>query len=401
MATPAHALIAAYNANREPERLARKYAAMRINPFVFLRGTAHLFFYRLHEAGAIPHAPVATCCGDLHLENFGTYLGDNGLTYFDINDFDESALAPCTVDILRLATSMLVAGPVIGVKRGGGLEFAKTILDAYRGALADGKPRWIERRTSDGLIGELMNGLKRRNPDKFLDKRTVLKKGERRLNVDGERALPTTDTERKALQGFVAQLAAAQNNAVGFVFLDAARRVAGTGSLGVARYVILIEDTASANAHMLLDLKAALPSALAEHVPIKQPVWPNEAVRTVTLQSRTQAVSPKFLQPVTFAGRSFVLKEMQPSADRLSLESAVSNPAALMRSLTSMAALSAWGQLRSSGRGGSVTADELIDCAGDKTLTKSTLETARACEDQMQADWRNFSQAYDAGAFKL
>ena len=66
----------------------------QVGTTLFLRGSAHLFHARL-KRGVFKPAPVAWCCGDMHLENFGSYHGDNGLAYFDINDFDEAALAPC------------------------------------------------------------------------------------------------------------------------------------------------------------------------------------------------------------------------------------------------------------------------------------------------------------------
>ena len=116
MARKASEAIASYNAGREPERLALKYKAMRTNAFRFLRGSCHLFHERMTAGGLAPEGPAAWICGDLHLENFGTYLGDNGLTYFDANDFDEAVRAPCTWDILRLAASMLVAAPVLAIK---------------------------------------------------------------------------------------------------------------------------------------------------------------------------------------------------------------------------------------------------------------------------------------------
>ena len=66
-----------FNAGRDPERLQLKYSAMRTNPFVFLRGTCHLFYDRLPRGGVFKSAPLAWVCGDLHLENFGSYKGDN------------------------------------------------------------------------------------------------------------------------------------------------------------------------------------------------------------------------------------------------------------------------------------------------------------------------------------
>jgi uncharacterized protein (DUF2252 family) len=100
--------ILAANRYRDAERVAMKYSAMRSDPFVFLRGTCHLFYDRLPKNGIFKSAPHTWCCGDLHLENFGTYKGDNRLAYFDINDFDEAALAPATWELVRLVTSILV-----------------------------------------------------------------------------------------------------------------------------------------------------------------------------------------------------------------------------------------------------------------------------------------------------
>ena len=57
-----------------------------------LRSCRAVVFGRPVEA--LPHSPVCWICGDLHIENFGSYKGDNRLVYFDLNDFDESILAP-------------------------------------------------------------------------------------------------------------------------------------------------------------------------------------------------------------------------------------------------------------------------------------------------------------------
>jgi len=48
-----------------------------------------------------------------------------------------------------------------------------------------------------------------------------------------------------------------------------ARRIAGTGSLGVERYVLLIEGKGSPDGNYLLDLKQALPAVLRAHVNCK------------------------------------------------------------------------------------------------------------------------------------
>src|SRR5262245_44055758 len=107
--------IDAFNRGRRPELLKRKYRLMCSDPFVFFRGTAHLFWEDwARSRRPLDDAPLVWSCGDLHLENFGSYKGDNGLAYFDLNDFDDAALAPATRDVARFLTSARLAGVSIG-----------------------------------------------------------------------------------------------------------------------------------------------------------------------------------------------------------------------------------------------------------------------------------------------
>jgi uncharacterized protein (DUF2252 family) len=53
--------IRTFNAGRDPERLAMKYANLRSNAFVFLRGTCHLFYDRLPSDALFAKAPRAGC----------------------------------------------------------------------------------------------------------------------------------------------------------------------------------------------------------------------------------------------------------------------------------------------------------------------------------------------------
>ncbi len=104
--------------------------------------------------------------------------------------------------------------------------------------------------------------------------------------------------------------------------LDVARRIAGTGSLGLDRYVILVEGKGSPDGNYLLDLKQALPSTLVPHLKLEQPTWPSEAHRVVSLQRRLQAVSIAFLHPVMLDDNPFTLRAMQPAEDRVALAEA-------------------------------------------------------------------------------
>ena len=144
--------IQAYNAGREPERLQMKYDRLRDSSFAFLRGACHLFHARLPATGVLKSAPPAWVCGDLHLENFGSYKAANGLVYFDINDFDEALLAPASWDMAHLLTSLWLANDAWKLKAAQLRELGSATLAAYADALAEGKPYWVERDTAQGLV---------------------------------------------------------------------------------------------------------------------------------------------------------------------------------------------------------------------------------------------------------
>jgi uncharacterized protein (DUF2252 family) len=388
-----------FNAGRDPERLTLKYRAMRASPFAFLRGSCHLFYEELASASLPAGAPLVWACGDLHLENFGSYKGDNRLVYFDLNDFDEAALAPCTWDLARVLASVLVAARTLGVDAPGAARLCQGFIDAYAGALLSGKARWVERETAQGMVRELLDRPRNRNRAQFLDRRTERVGKHRRIRIDGKKALEVDAKQRQRIETFMRGFARTQPKPEFYRLLDVARRIAGTGSLGVARFVLLVEGKGSPDANYLLDLKQALPSALAPQLETRQPRWGNEAQRVVCLQQRVQAVSPAFLRAVVIAGADYILKGLQPTEDRVALEPCRGNFDRLHGLMTTFGEIVAWGELRSAGRQGSASADELIDFGSQKKWRTRMLAVARACQKQVDLDWREFCTAFDDGVF--
>ena len=388
-----------FNAGRDPERLTLKFRAMRASPFAFLRGSCHLFYEELASASLPAGAPLVWACGDLHLENFGSYKGDNRLVYFDLNDFDEAALAPCTWDLARVLASVLVAARTLGVDAPGAARLCQGFIDAYAGALLSGKARWVERETAQGMVRELLDRPRNRNRAQFLDRRTERVGKHRRIRIDGKKALEVDAKQRQRIETFMRGFARTQPKPEFYRLLDVARRIAGTGSLGVARFVLLVEGKGSPDANYLLDLKQALPSALAPQLETRQPRWGNEAQRVVCLQQRVQAVSPAFLRAVVIAGADYILKGLQPTEDRVALEPCRGNFDRLHGLMTTLGEIVAWGELRSAGRQGSASADELIDFGSQKKWRTRMLAVARACQKQVDLDWREFCTAFDDGVF--
>lgn len=383
--------IARFNQGRDPERLALKYKALRKNAFSFLRGTCHLYWREAPQLLWTSAVPVAWTCGDLHLENFVSYKGDNGLLSFDVNDFDEAMAAPCYCDPLRLMSSIMVGRKEMQVDQTGARALCDGFLTSYAKALQGGKADSVGRETAEGLIKDLLDAAGPRKRPALLDSRTQSQGGVRKLRVDAEKALPADKKQRAKVEQFLVEFASRQEDPTFFRLLDVARRVSGTASLGVERYVLLVEGEGSPDGNYLLDLKEARTSVLLPYVKARQPNWNSEADRVVSIQRRMQAVTHPLLHSVEINGKPFVLRGLQPSEDRLDLADAKGKLAKLQPIVAAMGRIVAWGQLRSSRWQGSASADELTAFGHNVEAWRPALiELAESFAKQVEADWRAF-----------
>lgn len=244
----------------------------------------------------------------------------------------------------------------------------------YAQALASGKTGWAERDTAQGVVRDLLDQLRVRNRVAYLNGRTRLVRKRRRLLVDGRRALPVTEAERDAVCATVHAFAAGRRNPDFFRVLDVGRRIAGTGSVGVARYVLLVEGDGSPDRNYLFDL---------------------------SVQQRMQALSAACLHPLSHAGQGFVLRALLPSEDRLPFERFGTELEHIETAVSLLARCLARARLRSSGRQGSASADDLIDFAARKKWHGQVAQAAAAMAVQVNADWAVYAAAYDAGQFQV
>jgi uncharacterized protein (DUF2252 family) len=134
-------------ARREPTYVAMKLAKMQREPFIWLRGTAGLYWRDLTTPGtdrpatAFGDAPSSRVLlvGDPHPENLGSFRAPDGTMVVDWNDFDSAGYGPFEGDVRRLAAAMIIAGAsdVLGpgLAREVALGYAATIAD-----LAAGRP---------------------------------------------------------------------------------------------------------------------------------------------------------------------------------------------------------------------------------------------------------------------
>jgi hypothetical protein len=92
--------------------LAEKWRKMSAGPFPFLRATYWRWAETIFDVcPKLKKAPKVLAIGDIHLENFGTWRDDEGRVVWGVNDFDEAAEMPYVLDLVRLATSAILARP--------------------------------------------------------------------------------------------------------------------------------------------------------------------------------------------------------------------------------------------------------------------------------------------------
>lgn len=389
--------ILAYNRGRDPERLRRKLALLRDDPYAFYRGTCHLFHRDLPRHEALTSAPAVLVCGDLHLENFGVYKGDNRLAYFDLSDFDEAALAPFTLDLLRFVASIRMAAAHLHLSARQAHDLGDAFLERYQHWIRDGKPRWLERSTADGMVHDLLSVVIHRTRRELLKARTVRTEGGRRLRLT-DRALPVAPAARRRVAAFIERFGRASGEVAFYRLLDVARRVAGMGSLGLERYVLLVEGKGGRHGQYLLDLKRVVPSAIVFADRDRQPRWSSEASRVVTTQRLAQAISPALLHAVTIGRASYQLKELQPMTDRLDLTQWDGRIDRLTETIAGMAATTAWAHLRTCGRYGACTVEQLQKYAGRAAWRRAVSALAAECGERTLHQWTAYAAAFDSGA---
>ena len=99
----------------DPDGFRTKFRKMARDPFAFYRGSACLFYADLGKVGSFADVDErwvdektsrVWIQGDLHAENFGTYLDADGRLVFDVNDFDEAYLGHWTWDLRRFVASL-------------------------------------------------------------------------------------------------------------------------------------------------------------------------------------------------------------------------------------------------------------------------------------------------------
>jgi uncharacterized protein (DUF2252 family) len=386
-----------FNSRCKSELASLKYKFLAENAFKFFRGTCHIFYEDLSVAEPLPPSPVTWSCGDLHIENFGSYRGDNHLVYFDLNDFDESMLAPVLWDLARMTTSIFIAFDSLKITNKKALKAVEIFLNVFTGILAEGNARYIEPQTATGIVKKFLNSASEKKQKEFIKERTKLIKGKLRLDKGpGKHLKINKQLKKELIDNFIAWMRS--NNALnGYEITDVCFRIAGTGSIGQERFLFLLQKARNAEKLMLIDMKQAIPSSLLPYNHINQPIWKSEAERIISVQKRMQNISPAQLSPNMFKGHSYVMQEMQPTKDRINFELIENDFKKIRCVIEDMAVITASAYLNSCGRQGSCIADDLILFAQNKEWHQAVIDYSSAYTKKVMDDFRSFCSDYTNG----
>jgi hypothetical protein len=214
-----------------------KHERMMDSPFEFMRAT----FYRWMQLWPdyckdLVSAPEVLTVGDLHTDNFGTWIDIEGRLVWGINDFDEAYPQAYAVDLVRLATSAAMAlsedysaTPLS--------DLCQPILKGYsQGLRAGGAPFVLGEEADDWLL-DLIDEMQK-EPERFWEKLRELPK------FEGEVPECAVVAIRDALPE------------VGLRY-RVAHRVAGLGSLGRSRFLALMRFCGAFTAREAKELTAS------------------------------------------------------------------------------------------------------------------------------------------------
>ncbi len=261
--------LTAWNAWLTPETRQEKYAKMRASPFIFYRGTNHLFWRDFAgDARLARFGSVSTWVqGDLHAENFGAFTNDRGQVVYSVNDFDEAIFADYQFDVWRMAISLglVMDGRVDKTGQRVVIEqFAARYLDTLAHASKYSSPKSVEftSKNTRGKLKKFLEDVEKDNTrSKLLDEWTTPDRGT--FDRTNARLAPMSAPRREeilaALPGYLLTLSGAGKtfDASHLHVKDLAARLnAGTGSLGTPRYYLLVEGKShTPKDNVILDLK--------------------------------------------------------------------------------------------------------------------------------------------------
>jgi len=313
----------------DPVAFRSKYRTMAADPHAFYRGTACLFYAdvtREDDPFCDDRSGRIWIHGDLHVENFGTYLNSAGRLVFDVNDFDEAYLGHFTWDLQRFAASLALVGwqkalPEDDVRRliGRYLRAYLAQVDAYRNSEDDDYALHLD--NTEGPVRDALVAARLRRRADLLDSLTLV--------ADGTRIFRDGATVRRLGKRERASVVAAFERYLDSIpedkrfdrelFYDLRDVVGksgfGIGSAGLPAYNLLVEGFSQAlDNDVVLSMKQANVPALSRFVDSAEVdrYFEHEGHRTVVSQRALQVHTDPLLGYTDHHGVGYVVSELSP-----------------------------------------------------------------------------------------
>jgi uncharacterized protein (DUF2252 family) len=328
-------ILVAQNAGRISELVPLRFARMLADPFAFYRGSAAVM---AADLAASPTSGIEImCCGDAHVSNFGLYAAPHRSIVFDLNDFDEAAVAPAEWDVKRLVTSAIIGGRHAGypakaigrcveqalVRYQRSLESMLEEMDVLERYYLRVEPEHYTGTVSKGLQAVIQKTISRarsRTSARVFKRITEIgPDGTPRLreappvlqHVDEDVEAFLVASIQEYLTAVPADIALLLSH---FRVTDVALRVVGVGSVGTRCYLVILvgpNDTP-----LILQIKEATRSVLDEYGGWPQPeslttaIEANgQGVRVTDGQQILQAMSDVFLGSTRKDGRDYYVRQ--------------------------------------------------------------------------------------------
>ncbi|MCG6493135.1 DUF2252 domain-containing protein [Kitasatospora sp. A2-31] len=322
---------------KDPAAFRVKFRKMAASAFAFYRGTAALYYadlasgpFRAHGAAFLDERTSRVWIhGDLHAENFGTYLNAEGRLVFNVNDFDEAYVGAFTWDVQRLAASLALIGYAKALSDETITELVTAFATSYRERIAahvsagDAEPFTLD--TATGPVLETLREARLQTRVALLDAETVVEGYDRRFRLGGGAIELDEPTKAEVLAAFEAYLAtlppASRTRPESLRVKDVVgRRGIGIGSAGLPSYNLLLEGhTDALENDVIIYMKQGQTPAVSRHVtdPAIAGYFEHEGHRTVISQRALQAHSDPWLGHTTLHGRGQLVAEVSPYATDL------------------------------------------------------------------------------------
>jgi uncharacterized protein (DUF2252 family) len=412
-------LLDASTKGRVPALVALKNELMAVSPFAYFRGAVPVMAYDLSLVGN-----TGICnqlCGDAHVRNLGAYAGPDGRLEFDINDFDETIVAPFEWDVKRMATSLVLAGRGAGVKDLQCRQAAVVFLERYRtmmaafarmpvlevaryrvnrlGTLASvaGILQMAERATP---MHSLLTLTEVEGPAPVAKKKGVTRAAKETVVVKPQRVFKEMPPHLKRVKGALAEqvvgslamyVESLQPQRRHFLAqyrpMDVAFKVVGTGSVGLRDYCIYMEGNGRKDP-LFLQIKEEVASGYAPYVAGARgrKVKRHQGRRVVEGELALQLQSDPFLGWTTMDGRDYLVRQLNDHKASIRLEEL--KTAGLLEYAAVCGELLARGHAR----------------AGDSAMVSGYLGTsarfddavsafAQTYADQTEVDWKQLVQS--------